>query len=482
MGGGEVAAGRGARRARHFWIIDVAAVLPGLLYVTGYVLAATRSGDYYWSLANGRWMMAHHGVMRHDPFSYTLAKHAIIANEWLYDIWLAKSSEWLGAGGAVAAVAALSTLCAAWYFFTRGARGWVLGTVVGVVGVVLAPLYAQGRAFGVSIGLAALELVVLAAARRRPWWLGVIAPMMVLWINVHPSALLGMVFLVGELVASSQIRGRWGGRFFSEYSSHPRWLALTAVISLLALGVTPWGWSTAWYDVGVVRSGEITNAIQEWRSPDFHSLGWMLILFVGVVVVVWAQRLRGPWLELLLGTLLLAGFVYSVRYVSYLVLIMGALVSWIWATRKTDRERFVGMWSSVVWALALSVGVASVASGTGTRATNDFPLAGLHAARQVKGHVLVEYEWGGVADLEGLPTFIDGRTDLFVTNGVLSQYEAIATLSHDPEKILGHWHIEAVLWSKETALYEYLRSDPAWRVRWSSAHAVLFVRTTPSRE
>ena len=52
---------------------------PALIVVIGSCAALFReamhsglSGDAYYQLATGRWMLAHHAVIRHDVFSYTV--------------------------------------------------------------------------------------------------------------------------------------------------------------------------------------------------------------------------------------------------------------------------------------------------------------------------------------------------------------------------------------------------------------------------
>src|ERR1700761_3743549 len=46
-------------------------------------------GDTYWPISAGQWMLAHHAVLRADPFSYTLAGAAWNAQEWLSEILMA---------------------------------------------------------------------------------------------------------------------------------------------------------------------------------------------------------------------------------------------------------------------------------------------------------------------------------------------------------------------------------------------------------
>ena len=55
------------------------------------------SGDAFYQLATGRWMLAHHAVIRHDVFSYTVFGRPWLVEEWGYALLLAWLVAHLGA-------------------------------------------------------------------------------------------------------------------------------------------------------------------------------------------------------------------------------------------------------------------------------------------------------------------------------------------------------------------------------------------------
>ena len=95
---------------------------PALIVVIGSCAALFReamhtglAGDAYYQLATGRWMLAHHAVIRHDVFSYTVYGKPWLVEEWGYALLLAwlvahvgAVSYWLVSAGACCGALLLS--------------------------------------------------------------------------------------------------------------------------------------------------------------------------------------------------------------------------------------------------------------------------------------------------------------------------------------------------------------------------------------
>ena len=90
------------------------------------------------------------------------------------------------------------------------------------------------------------------------------------------------------------------------------------------------------------------------------------------------------------------------------------------------------------------------------------------------GRVFSTYLWNDYLDWVGRPVFVDGRTELYTDNGVLSQYLAIDELTTDPDPALRAHDVRYVLWPTGTALAVFLQHDPNWQVVWRSTSAVVF--------
>jgi hypothetical protein len=77
---------------------------PALLVVVGMCAVLVRdamhsglSGDVFYQVAEGRWMLAHHAVVSHDVFSYTVLGRPWLSEEWGFALLLAWSVAHVGA-------------------------------------------------------------------------------------------------------------------------------------------------------------------------------------------------------------------------------------------------------------------------------------------------------------------------------------------------------------------------------------------------
>jgi hypothetical protein len=91
--------------------------------------------------------------------------------------------------------------------------------------------------------------------------------------------------------------------------------------------------------------------------------------------------------------------------------------------------------------------------------------------------VLNAYEWGGYLmwNLPQLPLFIDGRTDIFVHEGIMQDYAQALEGDHAFE-VLDKYRIDDVLLPKEGSLPDLLAHDPGWKLAYQDRNALLFER------
>jgi hypothetical protein len=194
------------------------------------------SGDLYWHIAAGRWMIDNQAVLRIDPFSSTFAGHAWQTQDWLAEVVLALA--YVGAGwGAVlaltAAFAALSAGLLTW-FLSRQLQGMALAVVL------LLSLFCGAGALLVTPFILALPFAVIwfaglanARTERRAPSLNLLA-VMIVWANLNGSFLAGLVLLV-FLGAEAVIEER-----NARGAALRRW-SLFAGFAVIVSMITPYG-------------------------------------------------------------------------------------------------------------------------------------------------------------------------------------------------------------------------------------------------
>lgn len=229
-------------------------------------VAPIRSYDYFWHLATGRWIVDHHTVPVSDPLAVASAHVPWINGEWLYQIVLYGLHGIAGDGG----ISIVSALLAAAIFtagFLLATREHDLGVALLIAAIAFAG--ASDR-LGVRPAAAAALLIVIAIGllgsrlRLRPLTIAYVC-LTIVWINVHPSALLApMLALITMLI---DVR-RW----------------IVAVASAAALLVTPYGWNAIIAPLRLtseIHSGTFVNA--EWLPSSF---AFFPLLYVTAAVTV----------------------------------------------------------------------------------------------------------------------------------------------------------------------------------------------------
>ncbi|HXA18505.1 MAG TPA: hypothetical protein VN380_16045 [Thermoanaerobaculia bacterium] len=233
-------------------------------------VAPIRSYDYFWHLATGRWIVEHHALPVFDPLAVASAHVPWINGEWLYEIVLYALHGIAGDGG----ISIASALLAAAIFtagFVFASREQETGIALFIAAIAFAG--ASDR-LGVRPAAAAALLIVIALGllgsrlRLTPLTIAY-ACVTIVWINVHPSALLAPV--LASITMLIDVR-RW----------------TVAAASAAALLVNPFGWNAIVAPLRLasdLRSGGFINA--EWLPSPFTifpllyvTMGAVLLLFL----------------------------------------------------------------------------------------------------------------------------------------------------------------------------------------------------------
>jgi len=212
-------AGRGAL----IFAIAVAAALA--------LLAPVGSYDFFWHLASGRWIVDHGALPLNDPFGLASERIEWINGSWLFQI--IASAVW-SAGGAALTVILRSLLALAGIAIVLRHASKRTGMATAAAITALAVYGAEHRLSYRPEGAATLLAVVavaIAFGELSTWRRAALFSILtILWINVHPSALLA------PLIYGAGVLSRWGA---SENRPPLReWMAIAApAVSLL---LNPW--------------------------------------------------------------------------------------------------------------------------------------------------------------------------------------------------------------------------------------------------
>ena len=457
-----------------------------LLAIFTMALRASVAGDTWWHLRAGSWMLENGQILRVDPFALTRLGQPWIYPGWLAEILMALVFESLGYGG-LNLLTALSVLAAFLFLWRVVEAPPLVKGFAFVLAAAVSGVYWSARPQILSFAMTGAFLWALAKVRRegrRAVWL--LPTLMALWVNLHGGYFIGLILLGVEI--ASTLLDRFGPRSLQIPADDPpgsvlRTLGLGAVLSLLAVSFNPNGPSMLLYPLKTVSIGVLRDYIQEWQSPDFHSLEvqpflWMLFLTL-VFMSVSPQRPR--WREILSVVLFgYMGFLAARNVALFGLTALPALGQHAgvtlqpWLPHPYRSAQLSSGTARFLNALLLGlVGLAAVAKGLlpMSPAVNEeairrlAPVAAVEflAARRPPGPLLNSYNWGSYVIWRLHPqylSFVDGRTDLF-DDEILEQYLALWRAEAGWEQLMRRWGLRLALLEPDAPLSAALL-DAGW--------------------
>ena len=348
-------------------------------------IAPIRSYDFFWHLATGRWITEHHALPEFDPFAVASDRTEWINGEWLWQLGVYANYR----AGGFTSITLTRAIEAALIFtiaFIAARREDLDG--VALLAAVLAFAGAHGRLEARPASAAALLLVLAIIAAQRGWrWLYVLIT--IVWINVHPSALLAP--LIPFVLRRDFI---------------------TTAASAASLLVNPFGWKAIAAPVELTayaRSGAFVNA--EWLpSPPLVFPLLYITIAIAIVAILFAVDRR----EALWPALLLALFAYlAVRHVRNQGLYFAAFPLLLPRTRELPKRVLLAAAAAVIVVVALTT-----EHGIGIDAQR-FPVRAVDALKRSpfqRGNIYNPDQFGGFLIWSFYPerrALTDGRNELY---------------------------------------------------------------------
>jgi len=359
----------------------IAIALALVVLLTPAALAPIRSYDFFWHLATGRWIVEHHALPLTDPFTVASDRMPWINGEWLFEVALYA----IGGLRAAALLRAflLALMFAAAFFF--GARDGDPPAAAMLAAIAFCGAWARLDLRPSTVAAFLLVLAIICATRKSRLADVAFILIAVVWINVHPSALI--IPLVALLLRPI--------------------LTLPAVLALL---VNPFGWRAIAAPLELTafaRSGAFVNA--EWlpSSPMLFPLLYVCLI-LGVTFFL-AERKAVPRfiLFVVLGYL-------AVAHVRNQGLFFAAFPLLIAPMRSLK--------PAIAWSVAAVMVVAMLFIGDHSSgvAPHRFPAASARRLREtgLRGNVYNPDQFGGYLIWAFYPerrALTDGRNELYRT-------------------------------------------------------------------
>jgi hypothetical protein len=472
-------------RFSHLWVVPLLVGLAVYAVAIGAARDVLNDGDTLSHIVIGRWIIEHRAIPFADPFSHTFRGQSWVPHEWLAELVLGAVYDRLGWGGVVA-VAGLAAATA--FALLAGALQRALGPRRAAIGAALAFLLTIPHLLARPHVLALPLLVVWTAGVVRARDEGrapplALLPVMVLWCNLHGGFVIGLLF-AGLLAAEAVLTGPAGTRRRTvvEWGTFLVLAACAALISPngVELYLLPWR---------MLGMSFATSTLSEWHSADFGHFQPLEIWIALAIFGGLSLGLRLPWTRTAMLLLLLHLALSHVRNAELLGIIGALLVATPLAAQLPGAEppepapAGAGRWPRVITAAGvvgaallvfLSTAIALDRRGIAPRG-NVAPTAAVEAARRagLDGPVLNSIRFGGYLMFAGIPTFIDGRADLFGDAFLAQTAAAEAGIGNALPELLDHYAITWTLFEPQSAAAGLLDHLPGWERVYADPNAVI---------
>ena len=493
-------------------------VLRGLLFIAIFSMAAVPplDPDLWWHLSNGRVILATGSIPHIDLYSFSAAGYPWVMHEWLADLGMYLLFKLGGLPWLVAIFAGIVTAAAICLYLLLRRTGLA---PTAAVGLTLAGALAGSTAWGARpqllnvlfCGLLLLGLLEYRAGRLHAWML---PPFIWLWANLHSAFLVGVI--IGGLFTAGEAFDAWRSREGSMPRRRLTALAVAVGVGGLLSVVNPFGIQTILFSLGTLTSPLIQNNIQEWASPDFHSLPGLLV--EGIVFLLLGGlatgRVRPRTSEWLLALALLYLALSSQRHVPLFVLgaapLIGRCAQALLTTAASllppvDRHAAAAaalrdgparpagpslVTAAINLALLIVVGAGMIAYRAlpGLRPATEaaaigavLPVQATDALQRIgrPARVFNYYDYGGYIVWrlypDGSRVFIDGRVEVYGPD-VFSRYLRVSYLAYGWHDVLLQSHPDAVVFPSAHPLVGILQQDPEWTLLSRDGVASVFTR------
>jgi hypothetical protein len=443
--------------------------------------------DIWWHLRSAQDLWQTHNFTPADTYSFTAAGSQRLNYEWLSELGYFFAYRLAGLRGILGLYFGLLVLTFSGVYYlccTAGADG--IDSVLAVfLGILLAAVSIGPRTLLFGWLCMVAILAILDRFRRTARGLWLMPAVFALWINLHPSWVFGLAVVV-MTIACGLVEGTWGQvRAVKWTPAQLRTLLLTTAASVAALLVNPLGYKLALYPFDFLfRQQSNVSYIAEWQSVDFSSGDGKVALLsiIGLMAVALVSRRRWRLEEVVLTAFALWMALSHTRFLFFAGLILPPIFAQrinLFQPYRPDEDKPLLNAAIMGCILAGILVFFPSQASLQTKVDEEYPTAALKFMRenQLTGRTFNQYFWGGYMEwtIPELKTFVDGRADIFVYNGVLDAHRK-ATGIQQPLEVMDTYKIDYALLQPGSPLAYLMQHAAGWRQIYSDKVAVLIGR------
>jgi len=464
-----------------------------------------RDPDFFFHVKAGQDILLNKAIPATDPYSFTHAGGIWHAHEWLFEIIIYLIFHTLGYFGVKAFVALIGLAALFISAAALSKRHNADLPVIAVMAMLLAPfLTPRPQLFTFLFFAIYLFALLRYKYRRESYHLWGLAPLMVLWVNVHGGYLLGIAIIATFIVTE------WLGALLAQTPTEQRLRLRPLIITLLSVItaslINPWGIHHWLFPFQLMNTSAVA-AISEWQPIDFSSFyarGYLAAIALLLMVYLYTPR-RPDITEVAIPWGMITASFIAVRHMplAYLTItpfLIHKLTEWVtstsftnhlWVTRLRNRlsqGNDLGSKEVILnWIILLVVTLLFTASYPLHHANDEAKLNELVPAKatdfivasHLTGRMFNTYHYGGYLIFRLAPlqqVFIDIRGDMY-GGGVMDDYIAAYQARPGWQTILDRYAIDYIVCESKAPLLEAATASGLFAPVYRDRESTVLVRT-----
>lgn len=412
------------------WLATLASV--ALIYLASPAMDGSGDPDYYWHMLYARWILEHGAIPKADFISWPFSGQTYLLTQWLGQVLIGLADKAGGGQGRalLTLAAVMSTVCMSWAIAKQRCADTTTAFLIAMAAsATFWSTYARPQMF--SFVAMTMLIWVVEESRKGRWsakGLAAVAATMALWVNLHGSYVVGLVYIallggseVTEALFDMQKKAsvrdvlmRWSGVF---------------IVALLGTLANPNGWLAWAYVVEIAGlQSTTTGIIMEWAPTSFGTgVGSSYILLLLATVMAMAiSKVRPSTSDLVVVAGMGIFGLMASRQAFYSTLALIPIVAY-YGSRTPVGELLASKLKPTIplWLGAGSVVLCAVIGqysnsvrekGLENWKKRIFPVSAAQFINEhkLRGRLFNEVTSGGYLAYEtGLPVYVDGRMDLY---------------------------------------------------------------------
>ena len=470
--------------------------------------------DMWWHLRAGETTWQTGRPLLVDLFSFTRYGTGWTNIHWLFQLGMYLLDK---VGGLTLLAGMVATLAATSLFlliFQMDGPVLFKSFLLILASFVAAPVWVARPELGSYVLISVVGYILYLYKWRKRDRLWVLVPVFILWANLHPGYVYGLMLIAAMLGGEVLNHLVWpGGENILTWREIIK-LGLWGLASGFALLINPTGiqaWILPFQTVGF---NAIKNEISEWASPDFHQFFqqpfiWLMLLTV-IAIGLSQRRLDGSDLVAFAGftylsliarrnfgpfalvtTPILARYAWPAltqwearirpaveAFMARLELSPASLSHLSTSNEKHSRVINLAVFAFLVLASAGRLYYVTFPSVIQAGEAELYPVKAVAwmESHHPQGNLFNSYNWGGylIWFARDYPVFVDGRTDVY-GDTIINQWLTVANGKEGWQKILDQWHIHLILLEPGWPITALLPQN-GWKILYQDSNSVLFGR------